>query len=387
MSSERRPFNVLIAGGGVAGLETALALRELAGDRVTMTMLAPEPEFVYRPLRVREPFAGPNTNHYSLAEIAADIGVELNQDAFEWLDADQRIVHTEAGKQISYDALMLAMGAGVQPRFRHALTIDDRKLDEQLHGLIQDIESGYVHKLAFIIPKAMAWPLPLYELALMTARRAYDMNETVAITIITPEDAPLAVFGTVVSQAVQETLAGSGIQVISGTQAETPKPGQVSLFPQGRTLHVDRTVALPELFGRSTPGVRKREGHSGFIPVDAHCRVPGVDRVFAAGDATDFAVKYGGIAAQQADVAAEGIAKLAGVSIEPRQFNPVVHGMLLGGAKPLYFSARITGAHGSASVVEDHASWASGAKIAAKYLAPYLEMHGRTATVSLNAEA
>ena len=61
--------------------------------------------------------------------------------------------------------------------------------------------------------------------------------------------------------------------------------------------------------------------------------------------------------------------------------------MLLGGAKPLYFSARITGTHGSASVVEDQASWASGAKIAAKYLAPYLETHGRARTVALKAEA
>ena len=319
-------------------------------------------------------------------EIAADIGVELKQDAFKWLDASQQTVHTKAGEQISYDSLVLAIGARLQPRFRHALTIDDRELDEQLHGLIQDIESGYIHKLAFIIPQPMPWPLPLYELALMTARRAYEMNETLAITIVTPEDAPLAVLGGVVSQAVQKTLDSAGIQVISGTHAETPEQGQVSLFPQGGTLNVDRIVALPELFGPSTPGVPTHDDH-GFIPVDSHCRVRGLDRVFAAGDATDFAFKYGGIAAQQADVAAEGIAKLAGVPIDPHQFRPEVHGMLLGGAKPLYFSAHITGTRGSASVVDDHPKWASGAKIAAKYLAPYLELHGRASTVSLKAKA
>jgi sulfide:quinone oxidoreductase len=47
----------LIAGGGVAALEAALALRELAGERIGTTMLCPEPEFVYRRMRVREPFA------------------------------------------------------------------------------------------------------------------------------------------------------------------------------------------------------------------------------------------------------------------------------------------------------------------------------------------
>ena len=385
MSPHSRSFSVVIAGGGVAGLEAALALRELAGDRVTTTMLAPESEFVYRPLRVREPFAGPRTDHYSLAEIAYDIGVELRHDAFKWLDAPRQTVHTEAGEQLSYDALLLATGARLHPRFRHAITIDDRKLDEQLHGLIQDLEGGYIHKLAFIAPQPMPWPLPLYELALMTAGRADDMNEMVSITIVTSEDAPLAVLGSVVSHAVRETLESSGIQIICGTHAETPGPGQVSLFPQGDTLSFDRIVALPELFGPSTPGVPKLDSH-GFIPVDAHCRVRGLERVFAAGDATDFALKQGGIAAQQADVAAEEIARLAGVSIEPSRFKPEIRGMLLGGAKPLYFSAHLTGAHGSASVVADHADWPAGAKIAAKYLAPYLELHARASIGSSEAQ-
>ena len=368
----------MIAGGGVAGLEASLALRDLAGDRIAATMLAPEPEFVYRPLRVREPFAGPSTRRYPLEEIARDIGVEFRQDAFKWLDPAQCTVHTDAGEQLTYDALLLALGARLHPRFKHALMLDDRRLDEQLHGLLQDVEAGYIHKLAFIAPSQMPWPLPLYELALMTARRAYDMNEELSVTIVTPEDAPLAVFGSAVSQALGRLLRDNGILVISSTHAETREAGQVALHPGGHSLYVDRILALPELFGPSSPGVPKRDRH-GFIPIDVHCRVPGLDGVFAAGDATDFAVKHGGVASQQADVAAEGIAALAGAPVEPSKFHPEIHGILLGADKPLYLSAHITGGHGSSSEVSDQPTWSPAAKIAAKYLAPYLDSRDRAA--------
>ena len=97
-SLEPHNFRVLIAGGGVAALEAALCLRELAGDRIDITMLCPQPEFVYRPMRVREPFAYAGARHYPLAEIARDLDIELRQDAFKWLDADQRMVHTLAGR-------------------------------------------------------------------------------------------------------------------------------------------------------------------------------------------------------------------------------------------------------------------------------------------------
>ena len=95
-STTPTPFRVLIVGGGVAGLEAALALRELAGERIATTLLTGAPEFVYRPMRVREPFAYPAARHYPLDEIARDIGVELVQDTFKWLDGDRRLVHTEA---------------------------------------------------------------------------------------------------------------------------------------------------------------------------------------------------------------------------------------------------------------------------------------------------
>ena len=372
MVESGHPLNVLIAGGGTAALEAALALRALAGDRVAITLLAPDPDFVYRPLRVREPFAGPTAPHYPLAEFAQHTGVELKHDAFKWLDAGQRTVHTQRGEQIGYDALLLAMGARLVPRFKHALTLDDRKLDEQLHGLILDIEAGYVHKLAFIAPSPMAWPLPLYELALLTANRAFEMSEDASVTIVTPEDAPLAVFGEPVSRAVQGLLDEAHILVISSGSAQTPEPGQVALHPSGHTLYVDRIIALPELFGPSTPGVPKRDGH-GFISVDAQCRVRGLDGVFAAGDATDFPVKHGGIAAQQADVAASEIARLAGARIDPEPWRPEIHAVLLGAKKPLYLSGHVTGQHGSSSIVLNEPNWSPGTKIVARYLSPYLE--------------
>lgn len=377
-SSTQQPLKVLIAGGGVAALEAALALRDLAGERVSITIVAPEPEFVYRPLRVREPFAGAAARHYMLEDIARDIGVELKQDAFTWLDSAKRVVHTEAGAELSYAALLLALGARLHPRFKHAITLDDKRLDEQLHGLIQDVEGGYVHKLAFISPSQMPWPLPIYELALMTARRARDMNEDVSVTLVTPEDAPLAVFGGAVSDAVERLLEQNGILTISSTHCECPQPGEVSLYPGGQSLHVDRVIALPELFGPSPRGV-PGPGASGFIPIDVHCRVPGLECVFAAGDATDFPVKHGGVASQQADVAAESIAALAGAPVDPSKFHPVINGILLGGERPLYLSAHITGGHGSSSEVSDTPSWSPGSKIAAKYLAPYLESRDRAA--------
>jgi sulfide:quinone oxidoreductase len=372
------PVRTLIVGGGVAALEAALALRVLAGHRVTTTLLAPDPEFVYRPMRVREPFGHSLAGRYSLEEIARDIDVELVQDSFKWLDAERSVVHTETGLELQYDALLLGLGARLVPAFRHAVTIDDQWLDEQLHGLIQDVEGGYVRSLAFVAPSPMAWPLPLYELALMTANRARDMGVETSITLVTPEERPLALFGGEVSSAVMDLLDSRGITVVGSAHCGVPEPGVVAIHPGSRTLKVDRVVALPQLYGRGGGGIPGRTG-AGFVPVDAYCRVIGLDRVWAAGDATDFAVKHGGVAAQQADTAAEGIAALAGAPVAPEAFRPEIRAVLLGGDKPLYLSAHITGGHGSSSRISEQPTWSPPAKIAAKYLAPYLESLDRAA--------
>jgi sulfide:quinone oxidoreductase len=368
----QNPLNVLIAGGGVAGLEAALALRALAREAVRITLLAPEAEFVYRPLAVGEPFARPAARRYPLEAITAGLDIEPVRDAFRWLDPEARTVHTENGERLRYDALLLALGARPHPSFPHGLTLDVHRLDEQLHGLVQDVESGYVQSLAFVVPDRLSWPLPAYELALMTAGRAYGMGTEVTVTVITPEESPLAVFGRRVSSSVQRLLRGNGVQVFCASQATVRQPGELSLHPGDRRLRAEQVVAMPELFGPPTPGVPKRDPY-GFISVDSRCRVIGLQNVFAAGDATDFPIKFGGVASQQADVAAQAIAALAGTGGEPAPFAPTLRGILLGGRRPLYMSARFAGAHGTDSQVSEAPLWAPEMKIVARHLGPRLE--------------
>lgn len=305
-SSSKEPFDVLIVGGGVA----ALALRDLGGERIATTMIAPNPEFVYRPMTVRERFGYATAQGYPLDQITRHIGVELRVDSFISLDGERGVVHTEEGEQLPCDALLVALGAGMYDRFEHALTLDDARLDELLHGLIEN-----------------------------------------------------------------------GILTITAAHCEIHEPGRVSVRPGARELHADRIVALPELVGPSVPGVPGGP-EAGFIPIDVRPKVPGIEHVWAAGDATNFAIKHGGIAARQADVAAQAIAALAGLAPEPSPFHPVILGMLLTGGKPCYLSAQVTGGQGSSSQITETPTWSPPTKIAAKYLAPYLEEHDRLARSS-----
>ena len=234
--------------------------------------------------------------------------------------------------------------------------------------------------VAFIAPGRVPWPLPLYELALMTAGRAYDMNVELRTTLITPEDAPLAIFGSGASTAVAERLADAHVEVLCSSYAEVPASGAVLINPGERTLAAQRIVALPELYGPEIRGIPL--GEHGFIRTGPHSQVLELDGVYAAGDCVDFPIKHGGLASQEADAAAEAIAARAGADVDPQPFDPEIRGMLLTDGKPLYLRANITGGHGFSSEVSDQPLWSPPSKISSKYLAPYLEAREQAGAAS-----
>ena len=152
----------------------------------------------------------------------------------------------------------------------------------------------------------------------------------------------------------------------------------------GKTrVEAQRIVTLPRITGPALAGIPA--GMRWFVPVDERCVVTnGGGRVFAAGDDTDFPVKHGGIAAQEADTAAEGIVHLAGLGDRPDPLRPVIRGMLLTGARPLYLSAEVVDGLGWRSEVHERLPWPLEDKIVAEELGRDLRRlnrpAGRTAT-------
>ena len=366
-----QPLKVVIAGGGVAGLEAAFALRELAGDRIQTTLLSPGEDFVYRPLAIGEPFSASRADRHPLAPLAAAAGAELVRDTLESVDAGAQIVRTGRGGQLPYDALVVALGAALQPISDHATNVDDTRMDELLHGLVQDIEGGYVHRLAIVVPGPMPWPFPAYELALMASERAWDMQTELYVTVLTPERTPLEIFGEEASRATAQLLADRRIDVLTSAYCEIPRPELVVVHPGRRSITADRIVAFPQLVGPDVSGLPSDGG--GFIPVDRYGRVRGVEQVWAAGDGTDYPVKQGGVAAQLADTAAMSIAALAGAERDVRPFSPTVEGVLMTGGTARYLKATPVGPDSDGeSVFAELGHGAAPPKIAARYLTPHL---------------
>ena len=361
-------MRVLIAGGGVAALEAALALRALAEERVSVELLGPEPHFWYRPLSVAEPFALGESRHFELAELAPAAGATFSLGELAGVNAERREAHTSVG-DLPYDVLLVACGAVPAVAVPGALTFRGPADTDRMRRLLEEINAGAVRRIAFVVPNGSVWSLPIYELALMTAAYAREHKLDVELALVTPEEEPLQLFGDAGSRAVRGLLGESGIAVHTATYPGEVVDGGLALIPKGR-LAADRVVALPWLRGPRLDGLPQTR--DGFIPVDEYGRVRGLEHVFAAGDITNFPVKQGGIAAQQAATVASVIAASAGADLAPEPFRPVLRGLLLTGGQPRYLRQEITRGVGEAATISPEPLWWPPGKIVGRYLAPFL---------------
>ena len=379
--TSRSPAQILIVGGGFAAVEAALALRALSGDRATLTLLAPDPVFHYRPEATSEPFDVAPSRRYDLRAIATDLDAEYHESRLEAVASRRHFVRTASGARHHYDALILATGARAVVGVPGAITFRDQRDIPKIRRVLGEFETGAVRSIVFALPAGCVWPLPLYELALLSARHAQERGLAIESTVITPEPEPLALFGADASTVVRGLLEERGVRFVGGSVAAGVRREGSLALADGRMIQADRVVALPELRGRRFTGVPA--SRSGFVPVDASGRVEGLEDVYAAGDLTTFPIKQGGLAAQQADVAAQTIAAGLGAPIKTVRAPRILHARLLGGEPPVFLRTEFdwSGQPLRAAAVRtgDEPS-AKAAKVFGRYLVPYLETREPLAT-------
>jgi sulfide:quinone oxidoreductase len=370
--------HVVIAGGGVAGLETLLALHAAAGDRVDVTLLAPESGFVNRSMALDQPSAPGAVRRLRLRDITADVGARWHRGALRRVEHDDRVVVTDRGRKLRYDRLVLALGARMERQRRSDNVLTYRAADSayDYRLLLRRLEQQRVSRLAFVKPAGPSWTLPLYELALATA----EACDTVELSLVTPEADPLEVFGAPASAFMRAALEEAGVRLYTGSRAVPSRPGRLHVSPGDRRLLVDHVVTVPRLAGPQLEGAVSDQ--AGFIRTDAYGRVVGMPDVFAAGDATAFPIKQGGIAAQQADAVAAAIAASVGARVAARPFRPVMRGLVTAGGAAHYMRAR-----DDVGEVSEQPLWWPPNRLCGRYLAPYLSSRVGGSAVMFHAEA
>jgi sulfide:quinone oxidoreductase len=365
---------VVIAGAGVGALEALLALRALMPRGLAIDVLAPGESFLYRPVSIAASLLATEAAAFDLDALLREQAVRRHVDALERVDTAKRTVRTRSGATLAYDELIVATGPRLRSALRGALAMRGRADMPAARATVAELAHGRLGSLACVLPPhSRAWPIPIYELALATAARA----PRAAVSIVTAEPRPLGVLGATAGDAVGALLASRGVTVHAGAPAPVYEDGVLALG-DGRSLEADRVIALPRLDGPAIPGLPADE--DGFLPIDAHGRVEGVDGVYAAGDGTSFPIKQGALAAAQADAIARTIAARAGAPVEPVPFRPAARGLLLLGPDPLYVrvspgerphSMPSTARHGD-GVWPEGALWWPFSRSAGRLLAPLL---------------
>lgn len=366
--SER--VKILIAGSGPGALEATLALSQSEHLTADISLISPQIEFVYRPNIVMEPFGVVNIARYSVGEIIRHPGVQQWQGVIERVDPAAGKAWSPEGDEFEFDAMIVA--TGTTPRAdlpAPAITVGTPGSMDELKRVVAEIDAGEIRNVVFTKPASASYGLPMYELALMAADRVLKQSEQqIAVAVVTPESAPLEIFGAENSLQVAHLCSELGV-LVRTSNSVAAFDGSTLTLAGGEEVAVDRLVALPLLEPVVPEGVPA--GPNGFVEVDEHQLVAGTENIYAVGDITDFPLKQGGLASEAADAAAEAIEARHGSRESATAFSGETAGILLTTQTRLMMRARI-GEDGSQSLPVEQPT-GPVQKIASRLLAQRLE--------------
>jgi sulfide:quinone oxidoreductase len=314
---------VLILGGGSGGLATAGRLKELLGDKISITVIDKQRSFVlgFSLLRV---MTGEKTEQEVTIpkEKVSQKGIKFVNTEVNGIDVNNRIVRTDQG-EFQYDYLVVALGAELAPEkvpgFEsafHMYTLEDAK---KLRDALSSFRGGLIRLIISSTP--FKCPPAPYEAAMLIDDylRSKGLRDRSDIQIFTPEPQPMPIAGPEVGNTVVSMLNEKEIGFHNNTKVSSIDGSSKQIvFENGNREKYDLLIAIPPHTGPKV--VRESDladAASGWIPVDPKNMQTMHNRVYAIGDVAAVKLPSGMMlpkaatfAFGQAEIVASNIASL-----------------------------------------------------------------------------
>lgn len=309
--------NIVIAGSGFAGLETAFLLRYLLKKKIHLTIVTKEENFLFRPNTIYIPF-GLNVEELliPLNEVLPKYDISLEISSVEGVDPKEAKLFIN-NKKISYDYLILATGAAMRPEEipglkEFANTIwTPREMMELRKTINEIIEKGKNNKnsrILFLVPPNNKCSGPLYEIVMMldTYLRRNGVREHTEIIWTTYESGYIQAFGPRLNEVVEEEFKERDISGYKNFIVKEVQKNKV-IYENNQEISYDYLISFPpyvaSVFYNNLPSDER-----GFLQTNFSDRsLKNYQNIFAPGDAGDFPVKQAFLAFLQADTVANKI--------------------------------------------------------------------------------
>jgi sulfide:quinone oxidoreductase len=284
---------VLILGGGFAGIQTAIQLQKSGQFQVTLVsdrdFLYLYPISIWVPVRIKEI----NDVKVPLTRIQKKYPFEIIVDSIKEIHASNREVICET-QTLSYDYLVVAFGAGKMKHkgLENTLSICGKpevavSIRDGIDALIQK-GSGKIAVGFGGNPKDKSAVRggPAFELIfnIHNLLKKKKIRQNFELTFFAPMDEPGAKMGKGALPMIDKMFGQSKIAKRFGKKITEFEPGAV-VFEDGSKLESDLTLFIPASAGHpvlQTSDLPLTE--AGFIKIDTNCQVEGVENVYAIGD-------------------------------------------------------------------------------------------------------
>jgi sulfide:quinone oxidoreductase len=295
MNTIQNPPRVTVLGAGFAGLSTIRELRRRDAS-ARITLVAPRAELHYLPgiiwipcgLRTRQDLVVPLDNFLRRMQ------VDFHPAEVTGLADGGRTVLTTLG-EVANDALVIATGGRFikkLPGIEQAITpCEGIAAAERIRDRLKDMPGGRI-AVGFSgnpnEPTAVrGGPMFEFLFGIDEQLRREGRRERFEITFFNPSTEPGNRLGPKAVQHLLAEMARRGIRTHLGHKLQRFEAGQV--VTEGGRFAADLVLFMPGMTGNlwfDATDLPRSPG--GLLQADAHCRVPGRERIYVAGDSGSF---------------------------------------------------------------------------------------------------